>query len=48
MGAQVRKNTILEFFSMRPEYLTTEWMVRAGRPMLATLWNTARLAITMR
>jgi len=48
IGIQVRKNVNLVPFSMRPEYLTTLWMVNAGNPILATLWKTARLAITIR
>jgi Ca2+/Na+ antiporter len=36
------------FFNALPEYFTTLWMVKAGSPMDARLWNTARCNMTLR
>jgi hypothetical protein len=46
MGPQVLKVLFFASFSARPEYLTILWIVKAGRPIEATAWNTALCAIT--
>ena len=35
-------------FIARPEYRTMEWIVNAGKAMLARLWKTARCTTTLR
>lgn len=37
---------LMFFFAYCPEYLTMLWIVNAGSPILATLWNTALCAAT--
>jgi hypothetical protein len=36
IGVHVRTRAFFASLSARPEYLTTEWMVKAGNPILAT------------
>ena len=47
IGPQVLSFAFLMFFlAYWPEYRTMLWMVNAGNPILATLWNTALCAAT--
>jgi hypothetical protein len=48
IGNQVRMKVLFAPLTIRPEYFTTLWIVKAGNPILAILWNTARFAITIR
>lgn len=48
IGAHVLTNAVLAFLSIFPEYLTTLWIVKAGKPMLARLWKVMRFAMMSR
>jgi hypothetical protein len=39
--------TLVELRTALPAYLTAVWIVKAGRAMDATPWNTERLTATM-
>lgn len=48
MGAQVLSRARLECLNNRPEYLTTLWIVNAGRAILASVWKRNLRAATRR
>lgn len=42
IGTHLRTRLLLASLNARPEYRTTVWIVKAGSPIVAMLWNAAR------